>query len=68
MQFNSAFWGLQGNDISDEVLEEGFYAYFSFNRTRDNYRKLIYNIYMNAIPFYGLQEKNSYNLEITKKR
>ncbi|HGT7957627.1 TPA: GyrI-like domain-containing protein, partial [Escherichia coli] len=55
------------NKYDGEELTEGFYAYFHFNGSRDEYKKLIYNIYLNAVPFYGLQKKDSYDLEIITK-
>ncbi|HFP4314943.1 TPA: helix-turn-helix domain-containing protein [Escherichia coli] len=68
MYFNAVFWGAnEDNKYDGEELTEGFYAYFHFNGSRDEYRKLIYNIYLNAVPFYGLQKKDSYDLEIITK-
>lgn len=68
MYFNAVLWGTnEDNKYDGEELTEGFYAYFHFNGSRDEYRKLIYNIYLNAVPFYGLQKKDSYDLEIITK-
>ncbi|ELO4999964.1 helix-turn-helix domain-containing protein [Escherichia coli] len=64
MYFYAIFWDCKGDNNTEGVLEEGFYAYFSFNGTRDDYRMFIYNTYMNTLPFYGLQKKDSYDLEI----
>ena len=68
MYFNAVLWGSnEDNKYDGEELTEGFYAYFHFNGPRDEYRKLIYNIYLNVVPFYGLQKKDSYDLEIITK-
>lgn len=68
MYFNAVLWGgNEDNKYNGEELDEGFYAYFHFNGSRDEYRRYIYNIYLNAVPFYGLQKKDSYDLEIITK-
>ena len=68
MYFNAVIWGAnEDNKHNGEELTEGFYAYFHFNGSREEYRKLIYNIYLIAVPFYGLQKKDSYDLEIITK-
>ncbi|ENY3561864.1 helix-turn-helix domain-containing protein [Escherichia coli O54:H45] len=68
MYFNAVLWGVnEDSKYNGEELNEGFYAYFHFNGSRDEYRKLIYNIYLNVLPFYGLQKKDSYDLEIITK-
>lgn len=64
MYFNAVIWGCKDDNNADEELDEGFYAYFSFNGTRNDYRIFIYNIYMNTLPFYGLQKKDAYDIEI----
>ncbi|MBB6965752.1 helix-turn-helix domain-containing protein [Escherichia coli] len=65
--FNAIIWGPTSTSTSSEVLTEGLYAYFSFKGTKNEYKKFIYNIYMHSMPFYGLQKKESYDLEIIKK-
>ncbi|EGJ4498203.1 helix-turn-helix domain-containing protein [Escherichia coli] len=67
MHFNAVFWNNEDSYNSREELTEGIYACFSFTGSRNNYRTFIYNIYMNTLPFYGLQRKDSYDLEIIKK-
>ncbi|TLI90769.1 helix-turn-helix domain-containing protein [Escherichia sp. E4736] len=67
MFFNAIIWDDSESNTSSETLSEGSYAYFSFTGTKSDYRKFIYNIYMNTLPFYGLQKKDSYDLEIIKK-
>ncbi len=66
LYFNAIFWSEENTDVSGE-LDEGLYAYFSLKGNKNDYQTLIYNIYMNTLPFYGLQIKNSYDLEIIKK-
>lgn len=66
MYFNAIFWSKENTDITGE-LDEGLYAYFSLKGNKNDYQTLIYNIYMNTLPFYGLQKKDSYDLEIIKK-
>lgn len=65
--FNAVFWNSEGDTVASEELEAGYYAYFSFYGARDDYRMFIYNMYMNMLPFYGLQKKDSYDLEIITK-
>ena len=67
ISFNAIFWDVEGAHDSEGELEEGFYAYFSFKGPLNEYKKFTYNIYMNALPFYDLQHKNSYDLEIVTK-
>lgn len=68
MCFDIVIWGKGEDDkYNNEELAEGFYAYFKFNGSRDEYRKFTYNIYINTVPFYGLQKRNSYDLEIITK-
>lgn len=64
---NALIWNTQNNGIANEELAEGSYAYFSYKGTREGYRRLIYNAYMNTMPFYGLQKRDSYDLEIITK-
>lgn len=67
IKFNAVLWNNEADNSISEELEEGYYACFLFNGTRNEYRKFTYNIYMNALPFYGLQRKDSYDLEIITK-
>ncbi|HCQ9035438.1 TPA: GyrI-like domain-containing protein, partial [Escherichia coli] len=67
IKFNAVLWNSENDNSISEELEEGYYACFSFNGTRNEYRKFTYNIYMNVLPFYGLQKKDSYDLEIITK-
>lgn len=48
-------------------LNAGMYAYFSFKGSIHDYINYINNVYMNVLPFYGLQKKNAYDLEIISK-
>lgn len=67
MYFHAIIWDHPDNCTSSEVLSEGSYAYFSFTGSRDGYKKFIYNVYMSALPFYGLKKKDLHDLEIIKK-
>ncbi|HAV9130856.1 TPA: helix-turn-helix domain-containing protein [Escherichia coli] len=67
MFFNAIIWDHPNNCDSNGMLNEGSYAYFSFTGSIDDYKKFIYNAYMNALPFYNLKKKDSYDLEIIKK-
>ncbi|EHX2554962.1 helix-turn-helix domain-containing protein [Escherichia coli] len=67
IHLNAVLWGGEGGNITSEELEEGYYACFKFKGTRDGYRKFTYYIYMNILPFYGLQKKDSYDLEVITK-
>lgn len=48
-------------------LNAGTYAHFSFKGSIHDYINYINNVYMNVLPFYGLQKKNAYDLEIISK-
>ncbi|EHC4933716.1 AraC family transcriptional regulator, partial [Escherichia coli] len=43
------------------------YARFEYSGNIKNYIQFINNIYMNALPFYGLQKRNTYDLEVIYK-
>lgn len=49
------------------VLTAGTYAKFEYTGSIKNYIHYINNVYMNSLPFYGLQKKNVYDLEIIHK-
>ncbi|EFO3064322.1 AraC family transcriptional regulator, partial [Escherichia coli] len=39
-------------------------ARFTYKGKQDGYSSYINNIYLNVLPFYGLQKRNSFDLEI----
>ncbi|EAR3058921.1 helix-turn-helix domain-containing protein, partial [Salmonella enterica] len=65
--FNAVLWDQESKYKFSGELAEGLYAYFSFTGSKDDYIIFNYNIYMNTLPFYGLQKKDSYDLEIIRK-
>lgn len=65
--FNAVLWDQESKYKLSGELVEGLYAYFSFTGSKDDYIIFIYNIYMNTLPFYGLQKKDSYDLEVIRK-
>ncbi|HGW1982018.1 TPA: helix-turn-helix domain-containing protein [Escherichia coli] len=67
VHFNAVFWNQESKYKFSGELAEGLYAYFSFTGSKDDYIIFNYNIYMNTLPFYGLQKKDCYDLEIINK-
>ncbi|HAW2552708.1 TPA: helix-turn-helix transcriptional regulator [Escherichia coli] len=49
-------------------VKKGCYAYFTYNGKFKDYTFYINNIYMNVLPYYGLQRKNMNDLEIISKK
>lgn len=44
---------------TETSIDEGIYARFTYKGEIDGYATYINNIYMNILPYYGLQKKNS---------
>ena len=62
------FWSnKEKNNQIAGVLLKGEYARFEYSGNIKNYIQFINNIYMNALPFYGLQKRNTYDLEVIYK-
>lgn len=45
-------------------IEHGLYACFSFKGQTEDYSHYINNIYLNVLPYYGLEKRNTPDLEI----
>jgi AraC-like DNA-binding protein len=61
---NSIIWTKEKFSGVEYSIEEGIYARFTYKGKQDGYSSYINNIYLNVLPFYGLQKKNSFDLEI----
>ena len=61
---NSIIWTKEEFSGIEYSIEEGIYARFTYKGNQDGYSSYINNIYLNVLPFYGLQKKNSFDLEI----
>lgn len=60
---NAIIWTKKECSNIKSTMEKGYYVYFSYKGTLDGYYAYIKHIYMNVLPFYGLQRKNSLDLE-----
>ncbi|HAX5069884.1 TPA: helix-turn-helix domain-containing protein [Escherichia coli] len=49
------------------IINKGTYASWKFVGTQQNYTQFINHIYMNVLPFYGLQPRDGYDIETIKK-
>ncbi len=49
-------------------IEKGCYAYFTYDGKLKDYTFYMNNVYMNVLPYYGLQRKNTNDLEIISKK
>ncbi|ENC8109323.1 TPA: helix-turn-helix domain-containing protein [Escherichia coli] len=61
---NSIIWKEKESTGIEHSIEEGVYARFTYKGKQDGYSSYINNIYLNVLPFYGLQKRNSFDLEI----
>ena len=61
---NSIFWAKKEHSSIEGKIDEGLFAYFTYHGSIKDYVFHINNIYMNVLPYYGLQKRNSYDLEI----
>lgn len=61
---NSIIWKKNETSNCEYSIEGGVYALFRYTGKPAGYSDYINNIYLNALPFYGLQKKNSFDLEI----
>ncbi|WP_434006150.1 GyrI-like domain-containing protein [Escherichia coli] len=53
--------------IFTKIIRGFISAKFEYTGSIKNYIHYINNVYMNSLPFYGLQKKNVYDLEIIHK-
>jgi AraC-like DNA-binding protein/predicted transcriptional regulator YdeE len=64
---NSIFWTKRTPSDKKENIAEGVYAYFTYKGQIKDYISYINNIYLNVMSHYGLQKRNTYDLEIISK-
>ncbi|WP_218071407.1 helix-turn-helix domain-containing protein [Escherichia coli] len=57
-------WGENRPPNKNEIISEGIYAYFVYKGEIKDYISHINKIYLNVLPYYGLQKENTYDLEI----
>lgn len=68
MRIKLIFWfEKERHNHTTGVFTAGTYAKFEYTGSIKNYIHYINNVYMNSLPFYGLQKKNVYDLEIIHK-
>ena len=60
----SVFWTNREHSGVQGTIDEGVFAYFTWHGSIKDYVFHINNIYMNVLPYYGLQKRSSYDLEI----
>ncbi|ATB16769.1 helix-turn-helix domain-containing protein [Escherichia coli] len=60
---NSIIWKKKDLD-AEYLMEGGIYALFRYAGNPDGYSTYINSIYLNVLPFYGLQKRNTLDLEI----
>lgn len=64
---NSIFWTKKEHSSTHDTIDGGLFAYFTFHGSIKDYVFHINNIYMNVLPYYGLQKRSTYDLEIITK-
>lgn len=57
----------EGNGGETVTLKAGLYAHFTFECKEEFYSIFINNIYMTALPFYGLSPDGDYDLELIER-
>ncbi len=67
IEIHTYFWSTEKRANQQIFLPDGFYTYFSFRGDRRDYIHYINNVYMNILPFYGLQKRNDYDVKIISK-
>ncbi len=61
---NSVIWTSEETSEFSATMSGGLYAVFSFKGQIEDYSHHINNIYLNVLPYYALQKKNTFDLEI----
>ncbi len=67
LEIYTVYWELDECSNQKLFLPEGLYAYFRFKGEVNGYIRHINNAYMNILPFYGLQKRDDYDVEIISK-
>ncbi|EIX1199025.1 helix-turn-helix domain-containing protein [Escherichia coli] len=60
----SIFWAKKEHSSTQGTIGGGLFAYFFFHGSIKDYIFHMNNIYMNVLPYYGLQKRSTYDLEI----
>ncbi|GDP58018.1 transcriptional regulator [Escherichia coli] len=60
----SIFWTQVEHSSTNGAIDGGLFAYFTFHGSIKDYVFHMNNIYMNVLPYYGLQKRSTYDLEI----
>ncbi|WP_320337992.1 helix-turn-helix domain-containing protein [Citrobacter braakii] len=61
-------WADDVNSDCEITLTHGLYAHFSFCGTPGDYVEYMYNVYYNSLPLYNLNKRDTYDIEIIRKR
>ncbi|WP_407905193.1 helix-turn-helix domain-containing protein [Escherichia coli] len=61
---NSIFWTKKEHSSLHGKIDEGLFAHFIYHGSIKDYISHINNIYMNVLPYYGLQKRKTYDLEV----
>lgn len=64
LEIHTVYWTPDKKSGQQIFLPEGLYAYFRFKGNVNSYIRYINNAYMNILPFYGLQKRDDYDIEI----
>ncbi len=64
----STIWSIDELSSVKASIDEGNYAYFAYSGKLKDYIFYINNVYMNILPYYCLQKKNTNDLEIISKK
>ncbi|BHI71105.1 hypothetical protein JNE17039_46550 (plasmid) [Escherichia coli] len=64
LEIHTVYWTPDKKSDQQIFLPEGLYAYFRFKGNVNSYIRHINNAYMNILPFYGLQKRDDYDIEI----
>ncbi|ELD0539736.1 helix-turn-helix domain-containing protein [Escherichia coli] len=67
IEINSIYWSKGENKNEEIILPAGHYACFRFTGNRADYIQYINNIYMSVLPYYGIQKKGEYDMEIISR-
>lgn len=63
INIHTMLWLDKGSSETKIVINKGTYASWKFVGTIQNYTKFINHIYMNVLPFYGLNPREGYDIE-----
>ncbi|EGB2672723.1 helix-turn-helix domain-containing protein [Escherichia coli] len=67
INIHTMLWLEKGSSETKIVINKGIYASWKFVGTIQNYIQFINHIYMNVLPFYGLNPREGYDIETFKE-